>query len=164
MHQCGAGSFDASRPSHDQRSEPQFSWTQRAGAAVPGVAADRGRERSGWVHCRIRAVERERRVLNCKLSTCPTLPRIHHTQRVRASLPGCRECEIRMMASRRCYESILASWAAIDPGVQCTLGYIQTNVSNLTGARGTGRSGVVHCISQSNTARPRFAESRKINP
>ncbi len=54
-----------------------------------------------------------------------------------------------------CYESTFASWVASGRSVQCTLGYIQTNVSNLIGARGTGRSGVVHSISQPRTQQRR---------
>jgi 3-isopropylmalate/(R)-2-methylmalate dehydratase large subunit len=53
VHQRGAGSIDASRASRDQRAEPKFSGTQRARADVPGVAADRGRERGGWLYCRV---------------------------------------------------------------------------------------------------------------
>ena len=40
LHQCRAGSFDASRSDCDQRAEPQFSRAQRAGADVSGVAVD----------------------------------------------------------------------------------------------------------------------------
>ena len=58
VHQRRAGSFDASRSGGDQRAEPQFPRTQRAGADVSGVAANGRGERGGGIHRGVRT-ERE---------------------------------------------------------------------------------------------------------
>jgi 3-isopropylmalate/(R)-2-methylmalate dehydratase large subunit len=58
LHQRRAGSHNPAGASRDQRPEPQFPRTQRAGADVPGESADRGSERRGRLHRGIRAQSR----------------------------------------------------------------------------------------------------------
>ena len=51
VHQCGAGSFDASRSSGDQRTKSKFPGAQRSGTDVFGIAVDGRCQRGGRLHC-----------------------------------------------------------------------------------------------------------------